>query len=77
MDPDDHIPSLTESIFNTFQIMSKAIVDQKLRTRAPDVYLRPEIVDVKVLDFDRAQEIYDGTASACRELRQRLEALRA
>lgn len=77
MDPENHLPSLTDSIFNTFQIMSKAITDQKLRARAPDVYLRPEIVDVQVLDFDRAQEIYDGAGAACRELRERLEALRA
>lgn len=76
-DPQDHIPSLTESIFNTFQIMSKAIVDQKLRVRPPDVYLRPEIVDVQVLDFDRAEEIYAGAASACQELRERLAPLRS
>jgi NTE family protein len=75
--PNDQIPSLTESIFNTFQIMSKAIVDQKLRVRAPDVYLRPEIVDVQVLDFDRAEEIYAGAESACQELRERLAALPA
>ncbi len=75
--PHDQIPSLTDSIFNTFQIMSKAIVDQKLRVRAPDVYLRPEIVDVQVLDFDRAEEIYAGAESACQELRERLAALPA
>jgi NTE family protein len=76
-DPKDQIPSLTEAIFNTFQIMSKAIVDQKLRVRPPDVYLRPEIVDVQVLDFDHAEEIYAGAAGACEELRKRLAALPA
>jgi len=76
-DPKDQIPSLTEAIFNTFQIMSKAIVDQKLRVRPPDVYLRPEIVDVQVLDFDRAEEIYAGAAGACEELRKRLASVSA
>ena len=71
-DPEGQVPSLTESIFNTFQIMSKAIVDQKLRIRPPDLYLRPAIIDVQALEFDRAHEIYDQAASACEELRQRL-----
>jgi hypothetical protein len=32
---------------------------------------------LEVLDFDRAQDICDGAAAACGELRERLGALRA
>jgi NTE family protein len=65
---DSAIPSITESIFNTFQIMSKAILDQKLRLRPPDLLLRPDIRDVRVLEFDKAPEIYEQAQAARDEL---------
>ena len=74
-DADDPTPSLTDAVFNTFQIMSKAIVDEKRRRRPPDLYLQPDIVDVQVLEFDRADEIFAAAGPACRELREKLPAL--
>lgn len=72
---DRQVPTLTEAIFNTFQIMSKAISDEKLRLRPPHIYLRPPIVDVQVLEFEKAHEIYEQAAPACRALREQLGAL--
>jgi NTE family protein len=74
-DPADPIPSLSESIFNTFQIMSKAILDEKLRHRAPTILVKPPIRDVQTLEFDKAQEIYAQCAPACDELREKLAEL--
>lgn len=62
-------PSLPQAIFNTFQIMSKAILDAKVARRPPDLLLRPDLVDVQLLEFDRAQEIYAQAVPAARELR--------
>jgi NTE family protein len=76
-DPEDQIPSLSESIFNTFQIMSKAIVDQKLRQCPPDIYLRPDLVDVQVLEFDKMHEIFEQAEPACEALRERIAPLLA
>jgi NTE family protein len=75
--PDSPIPSLSETIFNTIQIMSKAILDEKLRRRPPDLLLRPDVVDIQVLEFDKAPEIYAQAGPACGELREGLEKLLA
>ena len=62
----EQVPSASESIFNTFQIMSRSIVEQKLRIHEPDLLVRPPVVDVKVLEFSKANEIYQQT-EACKQ----------
>jgi NTE family protein len=68
------VPSLFESIFNTYQIMEKSITREKLERVRPTIYLEPEIEDVAVLDFTSAEEILaqaDGMKDA---FRRQLEA---
>jgi NTE family protein len=73
-------PSLSEAIFNTFQIMEKSIVRAKLRTAPPDIYLEVEAVDVRVLEFHKAQQIIAQATQAKdrfkREVERRLRAPR-
>jgi NTE family protein len=52
------LPSLSEAIFNTFQIMEKSIVHAKLRSTPPDIYVEVESVDIRVLDFHKADRIF-------------------
>ena len=74
---DELIPSYTETLFNTFQISEKTIVVEKLKACAPTIYIEPEIEDVRVLEFHKADEIYVQAGSARDELRRALtEALR-
>jgi NTE family protein len=65
-------PSLLDGIFNAFQIMEKTIVEEKLKRRPCDIYIRPEIVDVRVLEFFRRDLIYRQAAPAKDELKRRL-----
>ncbi len=52
-------PSLSDAVFNTFQIMQKSIIREKLVTHRPDVYFTPELMGIRVLEFYRAREILD------------------
>ena len=70
----DGIPGYVEAVFNTIQIMSAAIVNEKARNHPPDLLLKPEIVDVQVLDFPKLRDIYRQARPACDELRRTLEA---
>lgn len=74
---DDLVPSYTETLFNTFQIAEKAILNAKFRMRRPDVYVEVAIQDVRVLEFHKAQEIYRQTESAAKELIRKLGELKA
>ncbi|MCW8828733.1 MAG: patatin-like phospholipase family protein [Gammaproteobacteria bacterium] len=51
-------PGYFETIFNTFQIMQHSIMREKLRQREPDIYLKPAIENVRVLEFYKIDEIY-------------------
>lgn len=54
----DSGPSYFETSFNTFQIMQSAIMQEKRRRRAPDIYLQPAIENIRVLEFYKADTIY-------------------
>ncbi|MEM8884671.1 MAG: patatin-like phospholipase family protein [Planctomycetota bacterium] len=53
-------PGTFEALFGMSQIMSNSIVQEQLRTERPDLYLRPTIENVRVLEFWRADEIIAG-----------------
>ena len=69
----DLVPSLQESIFNTFQIMQKSILRQKIAAHPPDIYICPEIVDVLMLEFYKAAKIFAQAGAAADQLRRELE----
>ncbi len=68
------VPSMTEAVFNTFQIMQAAILRHKLERYPPDILISPEIVDIQMLEFYKAEQVFRGARTACEELRSRLRA---
>ena len=68
----EKIPSLSEAVFNTYQIMQKSIIREKLKTMTPDIYIEPNIVDVRVLAFYKAAEIFKQAAPIKRKLKQKI-----
>ena len=69
----DLIPSFSESIFNTFQIMQRTILRQKFTTHPPDICIAPDIVDIQMLDFYKAEEVFKQAQPASDQLRRALE----
>jgi len=68
----DRVPSMTEAVFNTFQIMQAAILRHKLERHPPDILISPDIVDIQMLEFYKATQVFEQAEGACEELRQRL-----
>jgi len=50
--------SFISVLFHSFHTMSRNIVAEKLRRYTPDIYIRPEIEDVRVLEFHKAQQVF-------------------
>jgi NTE family protein len=71
----DGMPTLTQALFNTFQIAQATIVRHKLERRPPDIYLEPDIVGIRVLEFQRADQILAQAEPAKESLRRQLHAL--
>jgi NTE family protein len=72
---DDLMPSYSEALFNTFQIAEATIVKQKLKSHPPDLYLEPAISDVKMLDFQKSEQVYEQMIPECERLTRELQAL--
>lgn len=67
------IPGMTQAVFNTFQIMQMAIVRQKLAHRPPTIYLEPDLVDVRMLEFYRIDDVLEQAEPMRVRLRNQLE----
>ncbi len=68
----DNKPGYFENTFNTFQIMQASIVREKLDCRPPDIYIRPELNDIRVLDFNKFEDIYQQAKPASNKLKRAL-----
>lgn len=66
-------PSFFESIFRSFRIMGQAIIKEKLKRQSPDIYIKPEIRNIRTLEFTRYVEIYRQSAPAKEEFKRKLD----
>lgn len=54
----DDGPGYFETLFNTMQIMQASILREKMQQRPPHIYIHPELEDVRVLEFNRVDDIF-------------------
>jgi NTE family protein len=66
--------SFLDAFFNTFQIMQHSILAGKMALRPPDIMVRPDIVDVRTLEFHRVDAIFRQAGPARDRLKRELEA---
>jgi NTE family protein len=69
---DGEPPSYLETIFSSVNVMQSAIMREKLKVRRPDIYLQPDITNIRVLEFYKAEEILRQTDPLRHELMRRL-----
>ncbi|HVO67875.1 MAG TPA: patatin-like phospholipase family protein [Syntrophales bacterium] len=69
----NRMPSLQEAIFNTFQIMEKSIIREKMRTVSPDIYIEIEISNIRALEFYKANQVFKQAQKAKDQLKKALE----
>lgn len=68
----DGPPGFTELLFKSFEIMQQSQIRQKLDATPPDIYIKPDLDDVRLLHFDRVDEVISRARPAADELRRRL-----
>lgn len=69
------IPDAWETIFATLTVMSQAIINEKLKHRAPDLLIRPHVGIFRMLDFLQASAIIRAAEASKEEVKERLGAL--
>jgi NTE family protein len=60
-------------LFHGFHIMTENLIAEKLRLRRPDIYIRPEIHDVRVLEFYKARQVFADATPAGKQLKKSLQ----
>lgn len=69
------VPSLYRAITGMFDIMQKSIIAEKLKKQPPDIYIKPDVIDVDALEFFKADEMFTRAAPAQKKLKQELTRL--
>jgi len=73
--PENSQPSFFDSIFNSIHIMQETIITEKLKNRQPDIFMRPAINGIRMLEFYKAETVYRQADPAKDNLKRALENL--
>ncbi len=66
-------PGALDSILGAFEIMQASALAEKMKQRKPDIYVQPEIQDIRIFDFGKAGEVFLQTEPAIVLLKQQLK----
>jgi len=69
------MPPAYDIFFSSFQIMQHSIVYEKLKVSKPDILIRTNIKDIRLLDFLKADSIFEQSEKYKSKLKRKLESL--
>jgi NTE family protein len=69
------LPKSVEAVIGSQQIALRAIINEKLKSAAPDVLIRPEVSRYRVLDFLKIEDILAAAEPAREETKRALDKL--
>ena len=69
--PDDP-PDLSELLFKTFEIMQQSMINQKRTANPPDIYIKADLEGIRLLHFDRVDDVLEQARQAADALRSDL-----
>lgn len=68
-------PGFFDVVAESFQTMEHAILQAKMQDQPPDIYLKPDLLDIRLLDFGKAETIYRQARPARLQLKAELQRL--
>jgi NTE family protein len=68
-------PHIFRSIMGMFDIMQNTIINEKLKAAPPDIYIKPGLYGVDLLEFNKVRHILRQTEPTRDELKARLTVL--
>ncbi|MCF8078488.1 MAG: patatin-like phospholipase family protein [Desulfobacterales bacterium] len=67
------IPGVFDALLGSLQIMQRAILREKRRHARPDIYLRPEIHQVRLMQFEKIHQVYEQALPALEQFEKDLK----
>jgi NTE family protein len=66
-------PDFFDAMLGSFRIVQSSLIAEQLRREPPAIYLRPELYGVRMLEFNKADEIFEQSEPIRDELRRKLK----
>ena len=66
-------PRAARVVLETFELLQRTVLEQRLRCNPPDLLLDPPITGVNIFDFQKAETVYQQSEGIVDELRQFLK----
>ncbi len=65
-------PNVIEAILGMFDILVERATEERLRAHRPTIYIRPRLIDIPTLDFEKIEEVWEQSRPAMETLRKEL-----
>jgi NTE family protein len=65
-------PDFFDATLGSFDIVQSALITEQIRRDPPDIYLKPDLRGIRILEFNKADQIFEQSEPICAELRARL-----
>lgn len=75
--PESNDSSYFEILFNSVKLMQASIVKEKMQQRMPDIFIAPQIRDIRSLEFYNAAAVFEQAKPAKQQLQNELRDLLA
>jgi NTE family protein len=69
---DQGLPGVLEALMGAFDIMQSAALTVKMGLRSPDIYVRPHVGNIRILDFTKSEDVFEHAKPAIADLRGQL-----
>ena len=71
----EQVPNAIESVLGTFDILQTAVLAEKMKHREPDIYVYPDISDVRLFEFNKIGDVFLQATPAVEAMKRQLTKL--
>ena len=71
---EDDEPEVLDLLFSTFEIMQQSIIAARMQSEEPDIYVKPDTSDIRLLHFNRIEKILEKAEPAAQKFADELDA---
>lgn len=67
------LPTWFENIMDTFVILQSSIVEYQMKICKPEIYLKPKLKDINILDFEKTDKILKSVKADAKRFKEDLQ----
>ena len=73
LEKDEKRPDFFDAVLGSFEIVQSSLIAEQLRNNPPEIYLKPDLRGVRILEFNKAAQVFEQSSPIKDELRNRLK----